>query len=94
VSNPAGVWPENEFVRHSRAKCLQAIALGQADLGDAKSAFATAEMIPVLERVANVILPPFKQITLGTLRARTGDYEGAKATTRTVQITGTIIKGP
>src|SRR5262249_17993852 len=64
------------------AKCLQAIALGQADVGDVKSAFATAEMIPVLERVANVILPPLKQITLGTLRARTGGYEGAKATTQ------------
>jgi tetratricopeptide (TPR) repeat protein len=73
--------PDDEFVQHSRAKCLQVIALAQADVGDMKSAFTTAAKIPEIERVANVVLPPFKQITLGTLRARAGDYEGAKAAT-------------
>jgi hypothetical protein len=65
-------------VQKNRAESLQVIAQAQADVGDVKAALATAETIPELRMIVNVYPWPYKQITLATLRARAGDYEGAK----------------
>jgi RNA polymerase sigma factor (sigma-70 family) len=71
-------------VQYRRATLLQGIALASADVGDPKTATATAELIPDLPMFVNVQYPQVRNITLATLRARAGDIAGAKDLVRDV----------
>jgi RNA polymerase sigma factor (sigma-70 family) len=80
--------PGDSDVQYSRATLLQGIAQAQSDVGDVKSALATADAIPELPPVANVRFPPIKQITLATVLALAGDSKGANEVIRDMELIG------
>jgi RNA polymerase sigma factor (sigma-70 family) len=69
--------PDDNFRQSYRAEGLQGIALAQADMGDLKIALRTADSIPESRF-------PYKAVTLALLRARAGDYKGAKDAAREI----------